>query len=189
LALGIGGLAAAGDDEKEATRAKKRRNFLDRFCAKGGGQNLKRISLEYKIKFLGEGSGRVQQIAHVIFHETFGIPLSGCANGRFGDVERSRAISPHGQLFGVVAKAAADDQREFPCGLLRMILPKAEKVRIRAKIRPRHEALPCRCFLIEGLEPASRVAFAEEFSGEFAGTCAVRHFESFYRATPTQVMG
>ena len=94
LALGIGGLAAASDDEKEAAGPDERSDFLDGFCAQRAGQNLERVRLEYEIEFMRKRCGRIQQIAHSIIHFTFGIPLASRANGGLRNVERRGAIAP-----------------------------------------------------------------------------------------------
>jgi len=108
---------------------------------------------------------RIEQIGGEVFHFRSGKSLVGSANRSFGDIERRGVESPGRELLGIVAQAAANRQRGSSRRWLRMRLPKITQVRIGAKIGPRNSALPCLAFLVELLEPASRVAFAIEFRG------------------------
>ena len=75
----------------------------------------------------------------------------------------------------IVSAAAADDQRRFSRGLLRMQHPETDEMRGRMIIQPGNRAFPFLGFAIKGFKPARRVALAVEFVGEFARSRAVSH--------------
>src|SRR5260370_10998139 len=102
------------------------------------------------------GGRRVEQVGRDVFDSGSGKARARSSNRSLRDVERGGMKSPGGELLGIVAQAAADRQRRFPRGLLRMHVPKINQARIGAEIGPWNSALPCFALLIKRLEPAGR---------------------------------
>ena len=74
-------------------------------------------------------------------------------------------------MFGVVAEAAADDERGA-IDFLGMIAPQIYEMRIGGEVGPRDDGDAGFGFAVEGFEPAGGISLGDEFGGEFAGAFA-----------------
>ena len=116
MTFGFGWVAGSRDDEQKATGAKESGNVFDRPRAQVGRQNLERVGLKDKIESATPSRGRIEQIGGEVFHFRSRKSFVGSANRSLGDIERGGMETPSGELFGIVAQAAADRQRGFSHG-------------------------------------------------------------------------
>jgi hypothetical protein len=144
---------------------------------RGGGANffrqrLQRVGFKNKSKFGEPFARRGKKIRGDVVYGLVRETFAGQANGGFGNVEGGGGESPLGELFGVVAEAAADDE----CGSggrLRMLLPKFEEIWVGSEVGPGDGGGAGFGFAVESVEPAGGIVFLGEFGGEFSGADAV----------------
>ena len=175
LALGLRRFAAARNDQQVAAGAEKGSDVLHRLRAKRSRENLDGIRFEHEIEIAAPILGWIEKIGSVIVDGGMGEAFPGTANGGFRNVESGRAKTPGGELFGVIAEAAAGNQRRFSGSLLRMSYPEADKMRRGMVIHPGHDTLPCFPFAVQNFKPAGGVAFAVKLGGQFTRSHTVFH--------------
>jgi hypothetical protein len=144
---------------------------------------LQRVCFENEIEFLLPAGRRGQKVRGGV--GDFGIweAVAGAADRGFGNVEGRGLKTPVRELLGVIAETAADYDRGFVRGWLRMRLPEIEEMRVGGQVGPGDGGGAGFGFAVEGVEPAGGVVFLEilggELSGAFAFTGWVGHLVDF----------